>query len=151
VTSVNSISSSPALATAAGDASRIKPSKFEVDSDKYGPVVASAIGVGDAITDGASAICSFSSHALDELASAAGAARDTLAAAAGSVGSGLSTLAGEVGDAVHSAAQRAGKVVDQVEGAVSSLVDGVEDVAGSAAGYVTLGIAAGKQVIDEIA
>ena len=150
MSSINTVSPSSTMLVAS-DTPKVKPGKFEQDSEQYGPIGAAIVGVGDAVGQAASSIVSLSSQGLHELASDAESAYASVKSAVKGLGSGVETLAGEIGTAVHSAGQTIGQAVDQVENAISSTTSTVADAAGSAAGYVALGVATGKQIVSEMA
>lgn len=102
---------------------------FEVNSDAYGPVAASVIGVAEAAANAASATVSFSDQALHRLS---GSVQDAI----GSVEDGCH----RVESAVESAASRVGNAVSSAYGAVG-------DAAGQAAAYATLGVQALRALV----
>lgn len=139
---------------------------YEANAANYGPAVASAIGLAGAAGDAVGTVCSFSAESLERLSEAAKAGlssvgdalgeaiTDTGTAigdAAGDVQQGLSDFAGGVSTLVDKVESSFGSAADAVADAVSSAADNVGSAASNAAAYLTLGMAAGRQVLSEVA
>lgn len=104
---------------------------FETSSQAYGPVVDSGQGVGDAITEGASAVVSFSEEALQQLG-------DSLSVGVDSVGNAFSTAGQEVSDAVNSVENSAVGLYHEVAQMAENGWNSVKSAAHDAAAYVGL-------------
>lgn len=128
---------------------------YEANARMYGAMTASAIGAADAVGSAASSVVSFSSESLQKLGDAIESGYDAVKSGISSVTDSIGTLAQEGADTIEAA-------YDEVADAVSSVTDGIGDAAGavsdtvsSALGtvsqYAALGVAAGKQLISEIA
>ncbi len=107
----------------------VSKTRFERNSDDYGPVAAAALGLADAAVDQASATVSLSKEAL---AQAQGVVHDTQAAAHG--------LADDVAEAWHDGVAAIGHGVDVVEDAVVSAWHDTEDAVAEGCHEVKQGI-----------
>ncbi len=103
--------------------------RFERNSDEYGPVAASALGLADAAVDKASATVTLSKEALDK---AQGVVHDTQVAAHG--------LMDDVAEAWHDGVAAIGHGVDVVEDAVVSAWHDTEDAVAEGCHEVKQGI-----------
>jgi len=128
---------------------------YETNARAFGPMVASAIGAAEAGTTAASAIVSFSSESLHQLGDAIESGYDAVKNGVGSMASGISQLAHDGVDAVEGAydevADAVGSVAGSVGHAAGSISDGVGSALGTVGQYAALGMAAGRQLISEIA
>jgi len=102
---------------------------FEKNTDAYGPVVASAIGVAQAVADGASATVSLSEKAIGKLADSVH----------------------EAGDAVEhtydAVKDTASSVYDDVADTASNVYDAVGSVGSKLATYASIGAQAVKDFV----
>jgi hypothetical protein len=135
-----------------------KLGSYEINAKAYGPVVATAIGAGEALGQWAESTYTAGSQTLNELAATGTAAYEAVAQATQSavqgvedgfqaVGQFISDTAGAVGDAVHEAVDAVGEAVDSVGDAASDVADAIGSAVGDAAVYATLG-AVGAQGLD---
>lgn len=92
-----------------------KQSTFERNSDAYGPVAASVIGLGEAFANGASATVSFSEKALGKL-------NDSIHEAGGAISHGIDEVENTVEHAYDSVADAASSVYDAASNAGSNLI-----------------------------
>lgn len=113
---------------------------FEVNSDAYGPVAASVIGVAEAAANAASATVSFSDQALHRLS---GSVQDAI----GSVEDGCHRVESAVESVVDGVTDAADAAASRVGNAVSSAYGAVGDAAGQAAAYATLGVQALRALV----
>lgn len=169
MSSINFLSSgaSPQISpTAPGK--RPAPSAFELNSARFGPVAASAIGVAQATVPAASAVVSFSQAALKELSDAAEGVSDAVGEAVDFVEDGVSSLADGIvslahdgAEALESACDEGAKFVASVEHAVdsattvigdatSAVTDGLKTAMGNVAGYALLGAASVAGFINDV-
>ena len=143
MSSINFLPSGAAASTAQTAAcKRAAPSAFEVNTAKYGPVAASAIGVAQAAVPAASSVVSFSQAAMKELGAAADSVSDTVGAAVAVYDQGV-----KLAHSVESAADAVGDVVGSATGAVT---DGLMTAASNVAGYALLGAAGLAGLIDDV-
>lgn len=154
-----------------------KPGRYERNEKDYGTVVATAIAAGDAVADGASAVCSISKEGLSALANAAEHTYDAVSDAATStvstvghflsdvksgaeaaearvedwVGEGVNDIksaANYVEDKVSDAAGVVGDAVGSVADAVGSVASEVGDALSTVGGYVGSAVVAGVNAFD---
>lgn len=115
-----------ARASSGSGSNHARNGSFEQYSRDYGPVVATAIGTAEAAGAAVESVYEFSTESLAKLGRAAGQAAD---AVVDTVEDGLEA----VGDAAE------------------SIVDGAGDALQSLGAYATLGVAAGKRLVHELA
>src|SRR5450830_676330 len=113
-------------------------SPYEINNKAYGPVVASAIGLVDGVSEAASAVYNFSAESLQALSDSISGGADSVSS---SVSDALSSATTTVTDAVSSAASSVGD-------AASSVGSSISDTASSIATYVTLGAMGTKSLLD---
>lgn len=130
--SINSISSSWLPQIASNSIPKSQQGSFEINSKEFGPVAATAIGVTQAAEEAAGTVCSISSSGLHKLGALAEDGVELLEDAA---------------QAVYSPVAKAARTIGH---GLSEAGSAVADAAGSVAGYATLGLAAGKQLISEV-
>jgi len=116
---------------------------YEINAREYGTVAASAIGLTQAVYQGAenavSSIVSLSEEGLQALENGAS-----------SVGHALSEGAHYLGDAASSVKHAVVSGAESLASGVGTVVDEIEDVGSTVAGYVSAGAVAGRAIIDEI-
>lgn len=128
---------------------------IKASQPNFGPVVTGVEDIAEAVGDTVSAVCSFSAASLGKLSDATEAGCET-------IGNALVEVGQMVGNAIDSAEDGAAQLynevaqmtedgVDALGDAASSVADGISSAASSVAAYAAMGIAAGKQVISEIA
>ena len=105
---------------------------FELNSDAFGPVAASAIGLAQVAADTAGATVNFSEQALQSLSNTAHGAVAAVEGAASDVGSAVSAAYHSVADAGSGAASAVGR-------AASSLYNAIGDVADTTTSYAAIG------------
>src|SRR5450830_180177 len=131
-------------------------SPYEINNKAYGPVVASAIGLVDGVSEAASAVYNFSAESLQALSDAISGGADSLSSsfsdATTAVSNSVDSLVNSVSDALSSATTT---VTDAVSSAASSVGDAassvgssISDTASSIATYVTLGAMGTKSLLD---
>src|SRR5450830_1072289 len=145
-------------------------SPYEINNKAYGPVVASAIGLVDGVSEAASAVYNFSAESLQALSDSITAVSNSVDSMVNSVsdlaseslqavedlGTSVSNTASEVTSAVSDALSSATTTVtDAVSSAASSVGDAassvgssISDTASSIATYVTLGAMGTKSLLD---
>jgi phage-related protein len=110
-------------------ANRKMPTAFDVNSQEFGPVAATAIGVAAAATDAAGATVSFSSEGLKRLADLGNSAESAVEGVFTGIGNEISSLGHDVKDGVekayHAVENTFSSAVGSVEGAISSVEDSV--------------------------
>lgn len=155
INSINSAFNAAQSPYSAGQ--KAKLGNFEINSKQFGPVAASVIGAADLASDAASAVYSFSSESLRQLGQGADAAYDAIGQAVDQLGE-LDDLAIEAtmalvdgaGELVDTIVEPVATAAQAVGDAVSDTVEELGSALGSVAGYATLGLLAGKQVLDEL-
>lgn len=133
---MSSLSSISSLGSSAYVAPAKSAQAYDVNAAAYGPVTAGLMGAATAVGDSVSSVVSFSAESLEKLGESAK--------------EGFDTVTDSIGEAVSDTGTAIGHAVDSVESAVASVADGIGNAASSAAAYVTMGVAAGKQFLNEI-
>jgi len=124
MSSINSVSGYVPPAPAA-------KTNFETNSQAYGPVAASIVGVGDAIVDGASALVSISEEGLQKLG-------DSIGSGVDSIENAFSEAGQEVSDAATSVENSAVNLYHEVAQMAENGWNSVKSAAHDAAAYVGL-------------
>lgn len=133
-------------------------STFEKNSDAYGPVVASAIGIAQSVADGASTTVSLSEKALGKVVDSVEDAGTTMAhgiesaesglqSAAHAIRNGLNEAENAVEQTYDSVKDTATSVYDEVANAASNVSDAISSVGSKLASYAAIGAQAVKDVI----
>ena len=156
---MNSIGSISATAPAqyVRSATGVAPAEgdYESNARMFGPLAASAIGAAEATGTAASSVVSFSSESLQKLGDAIESGYDTVKSGIESVVTGVSNLAHEGAATVESAydevAEAVSSVADGIGDAATSVSDTVSSALGTVGQYAMLGVAAGKQLLSEVA
>src|SRR5450830_1631791 len=141
-------------------------SPYEINNKAYGPVVASAIGLVDGVSEAASAVYNFSAESLQALSDSISGGADSVSssfsdattAVSNSVDSmvnSVSDLASEslqavedLGTSVSNTASEVSSAASSVGDAASSVGSIIRDTASSIATYVTLGAMGTKSLLD---
>lgn len=105
---------------------------FELNSDAFGPVAASAIGLAQVAADAASSTVTFSEQALQSLSNTAHEAVNAVEDVASEVGQ-------AVGTAYHSVTDAGSSAMSAVGQAASSLYGAIGDVADKTTAYAAIG------------
>jgi phage-related protein len=156
MSSVSSISAT-APAQYVRSAGGVAPAEgdYENNARMFGPLAASAIGAAEAGGTAASSVVSFSSESLQKLGDAIESGYDTVKSGIESVVNGVSTLASEGAATVENAYDEVADAVSSVAGGIGDAATSVSDTVSSALGtvgqYAMLGVAAGKQLLSEVA
>ncbi len=104
---------------------------FERNSDAYGPVAATAIGIADAATNGASSTVTISEHAINKLADTAHDVGGVINHGVSEVESGLQSVGHAINDGFHEAGHAVEHAYDEVKDAATTVYNGVTHAASS--------------------
>ncbi len=121
---------------------------FEINAREYGPVAATVISAGQLAGDAAQTLCHFSTEGLARLGRGA---EEVLDDTVDAVSDGASAVVDAVSDGARAVVGGVEKGLDAVGDAAHALYEGTGDALQSLAGYATLGVAAGRRMINETA